>query len=152
MEFKKNELVLLSFFRRNARAALTKISRETGVPVSTVFDKLRLYERTVITKHTALLDFSRLGYQARATILLKTTPDNRQSLGIFLKCHPSINTIFRVNNGFDFFIDAIFRTVQDLDTFLEQLELSRGVVEKRIHFVIEEVVRENFLVAPEIST
>ena len=152
MEFKKNELILLSFFRRNARAALTKVSRETGVPVSTIFDKLRRYEHSVITRHAALLDFEKLGFLTRAAILLKTSPENRIRLGAYLKTTACVNMIYRVNNGYDFLIDTIFKTVQDLETFLEHLELSHGVTEKKIHHVIEEVARENYLVATESAT
>jgi len=70
-ELKGRERLLLSHFRRNARESLTTISRETRVPVSTIFDKLKHYERQFIRKHTTLVDFSKLGYMTRANVMLK---------------------------------------------------------------------------------
>lgn len=145
IELKRKELRLLSFFRHNARLALTRISRETGVPVSTIFDKLKKYENNIITKHTSLIDFSKLGYNTRATIFLKTNAPSRTELGIFLKKHPNVNNVFRVNNGFDFLIEGIFKTIKDLEKFLENIELTQEITAKEVYFVIDELSRENFM-------
>jgi len=150
MKLKRNELVLLSHFRRNARQALTKISRCTGMPVSTIFDRLRKYEGDVIVRHTALLNFQKLGYTTRAQVFLKTIPDNRILLGNFLKAYPNVNGVYRVNNGYDYLIETIFRSIQELESFLELLELERGVIDKNVYYIIDEVARENFMTAPEM--
>lgn len=150
MNLKQKELVLLSFFRKNARFALTKISRATGVPVSTIFDKLRKYEGGVIQRHTALLDFQKLGYTTRAKVFLKTNPQDREELSMFLKMHPNVNEVYRVNNGYDYLIEAIFKSIQDLEEFLESLEIERRVIGKEVYFVIGEVARESFLANPEL--
>jgi len=150
VELKRKEILLLSYFRHNARLALTKISKEIGMPVSTIFDKLKKYEETIITKHTSLLDFNKLGYATRASIFLRTPPQNRASLSSFLRGHPSVNTVYRINNGYDFMIDGIFRTVQGMEEFLEHLEIDRGVTQKSVHFVIEEVSRERFMAEPKL--
>jgi len=150
MKLKKNELVLLSYFRQNARQALTKISRSTGMPVSTIFDRLRKYEGDVILRHTSLLNFQKLGYTTRAQVFLRTTPDNRDVLGGFLKAYPNVNGVYRVNNGYDYHIEVIFRSIQELEAFLELLEIERGVTDKNVYYVINEVARESFMMAPEL--
>ncbi|HIJ01446.1 TPA: hypothetical protein HA363_02255, partial [Candidatus Woesearchaeota archaeon] len=58
----KKDVLLMSFFRNNARENLTRISRITRIPVSTIFDKLRDYEKELVKKHTTLLDFRKLGF------------------------------------------------------------------------------------------
>ncbi|MBR9703170.1 Lrp/AsnC family transcriptional regulator [Candidatus Woesearchaeota archaeon] len=145
MEIKLKERQLLAYFRKNARQTLTKISRQTGIPVSTIFDKLRKYEEEIITKHSSLLDFEKLGYMTRAQVFLRTTPENRKLLASMLSIHQNVNNVFRVNNGYDFAIEVIFRTVQELENFIEDLELERGVTEKQVFYVISEIARETFL-------
>ena len=145
MELKGSELELLGFFRRNARLALTKISKQTGVPVSTIFDKLRRYEEEIIQRHVSLIDFQKIGYSTRANIFLKTSPVHREQLGLFLKAHPSVNAAFRVNNGFDYMIEGVFRNIQELEAFMELLELEQGVVAREVYYIIAEVSREQFL-------
>jgi len=150
MELADNELRLLAFFRRNARLALTKISKQTGVPVSTIFDKLRKYEGNIIQRHVALLDFQKLGYTTRANVFVKTTPDNRLALAQYLKLHPNVNAAYRVNNGYDYLIEAIFRNIQEHEDFLENLEIEHGVTNKEVYFVIGEVSREHFMAGTEV--
>jgi len=145
MELQENELRLLAFFRRNARLALTKISKQTGVPVSTIFDKLRKYEGNIIQRHVALLDFQKLGYTTRANVFVKTTPENRMALARYLRLHPNVNAAYRVNNGYDFLVEAVFRNIQEHEEFLETLELKQGVTDKEVYFVIGEVAREHFM-------
>ena len=61
MDFcKKKDLLLMTHFRRNSRENLTQISRLTNIPVSTIFDKLREYEKGLIQRHTTLIDFRRI--------------------------------------------------------------------------------------------
>jgi DNA-binding Lrp family transcriptional regulator len=80
LELKEKEKEVLRHFRKNAREALTLISRKTNVPVSTIFDKLKRYEEQFIKKHTTLIDFQKLGYMTRANILLKANMKGREAL------------------------------------------------------------------------
>lgn len=141
---REKELLLLSHFRSNARESLTKISRQTSIPVSTIFDKLRDYEKRLIQKHTTLLDFRKLGFDIKAHLLLKAAPAARDDVQRFLVNHGRVNSVFRINNGFDFLVEAVFRDLADLDLFYEQLQV-HGVQERQEFFVLQDVVREAFM-------
>jgi len=52
----KKDLIVISYLRQNARETLTRLSRKTHIPVSTIYDKLKLHEHNLITKYTSLLD------------------------------------------------------------------------------------------------
>ena len=149
-ELKLKERVLLSHFRKNARESLTTISRRTRVPVSTIFDKLKHYERSFIKKHTTLLDFSALGYLTRANVLLKVSLEHRQPLKEFLMKHEHVNSLFKVNNGYDFLAEMVFKHIKDLEDFLEMLEGKYHVLDKTVFYVIEDICREEFMAKPEL--
>ena len=149
-ELKEKERLLLSHFRRNARESLTSISRETRMPVSTIFDKLKHYERQFIRKHTTLVDFSKLGYLTRADVLLKVAVEHREPLKAYLLKHESVNSLFKINNGYDFLAEMVFRHLKDLEDFLEQLEQRYKVMEKAVFYVIEEICREEFMAKPDM--
>jgi len=137
--------LLLSFLRSNGRESLTSLSKKTKIPVSTIFDRLRLYEQEVICKHTALLDFSKLGYTAKAKILLKVKKEEREELAKFLKSRKEINSADKINNGYDFILEGIFTNVKGLHQFMEDLEENFKLEEKQIFFIIDELLKENFL-------
>ena len=77
---KQTDLRILAHLRNNARASITGISRKTGIPVSTIFDRIRVYENQLVHKFTALIDFSKLGFNVRANIFLKVELGNRSAI------------------------------------------------------------------------
>ncbi len=142
---KEKDLRVLGHFRNNSRTSLTKLSRDTNVPVSTIYDKLKEYEKNnLISKHTSLIDFKQLGYNVRAKILIRAHKDKKDSLQRFLVKHKNVNNVFRISNGYDFLIETIFRGLEELDKFTRQLE-DFDFQEKQEFFVMEDLKREEFL-------
>ena len=140
----KKDLLLMAYFRNNARENLTKISRMTHIPVSTIFDRLREYENGLISKHTTLVDFKKLGFDIKMHILFKVARQSREEFKEFLLKNQNINSVFRVNNGYDFLVEAIFRDMENLQNFMESTD--RFIIEdKQELFVLEDVKREGFL-------
>jgi DNA-binding Lrp family transcriptional regulator len=133
---------VIAWLRRDGRVRLTKIARKTGIPVSTVFNWV--HGKTLgITRFSALLDFEAIGCTARATMLFKA--ENRERLRNFLLRSPEVNSLVRVNNGYDFMADCVFRDMRELELFVDALERAHGVRKKEVHYVIEELKREEFM-------
>ncbi len=143
------ELAILANLRETGRETLTNMSKKTLIPVSTIFEKLRLYEHYIIKRHTCLLDFTQLGYNTRASILLRVARDDRDPMKKFLQTHKSINSFSKINNGYDFMIEAIFREVKDVEEFVEHLETAYKIEAKEIHYIIDDFKREDFLSHPD---
>jgi len=141
---KKKELLLLSCLRSNARDTLTNISKKINMPISTIFDKLKEYEKSFICKHTTLMDFKQLGFDIRIHLLLKVNRDKRSSFENFVMNAPSVNNVYRINNLYDYFVEAIFKNISDFQVFADSVE-SFGVTDIAEHFVVEELKRESFM-------
>jgi len=141
----KKNLALLSQLRTNSRARLTEMSRTTGIPVSTIHDRLKAGFEGTVTKMTALLDFRSLGYTARATIILKVDKDHRGAVSGFLSASPPVNNLFKINNGYDFMVEGVFLTLVDLENFIEDLEDRFAIRDKQVYYIIDEIEREKFL-------
>jgi hypothetical protein len=92
------------------------------------------------------LDFSRLGYNCRATIMLKANRDERDALLNYLKVHPAINNLFKINNGFDLLGEAIFENVKELEEFVEDLDKKFKIEDRKTHYIIDDLKREEFMV------
>nr|MCK4929862.1 Lrp/AsnC family transcriptional regulator [Nanoarchaeota archaeon] len=147
---KKSDILLLTFLRQDSRQTLTRISKKTRIPISTLYDKLKQHEKSLILKHTTLIDFSKLGYNSRAKIMLSTPREERSKLRSFLREHSSINSLFKINNGYDFLAEGVFENVKELEDFMEMLEEKFSLQEKKVFYVIEDVKRESFLARPEL--
>ena len=144
----KKDLLIISYLRNNARMPLTKMSRKTQIPVSTIFDRLKLNEEDLILKHTSLLNFPKLGYNVRANITLKVDREDKETLKEFLIKNQSINSVYKINNGFDFMVEGIFRQIKDMEDFIDKLEDRFKIQDKRFFFIIEDLKREAFMSNP----
>lgn len=140
----KKDLLLISHLRKNARTPMTKISKQTNIPVSTIFDKLREYDKDLITKNTCLLNFRTLGYDVKAHLLFKVGKEARAAFLSFLQTSTHTNSIFRVNNGYDYLVEAVFKNLQELQEFYEQTD-NYGLEAKQEYFILEDLAREQFM-------
>lgn len=140
----RKDLLLMSYFRKNSRENLTRISRQTQIPVSTIFDKLRIFEKNLIRRYTALIDFKKVGFDIKIHMLFKLEKEKKEEFKNFLLKNFNVNSIFKVNNGFDFLIEGIFKDMDDLNKFIEQLDQFK-IINRQELFILEDIKREAFL-------
>lgn len=140
----KKDIILMTFLRKNSRENLTKISRLTAIPISTIFDKVKEFEKELIRKHTSLIDFKKIGFDIKVNMLFKVARDSRDEFKEFLIKNENINSVFKVNNGFDFLVEAIFRNMNDMQRFNESIERF-NIEAKQEMFILEDIKREEFL-------
>lgn len=147
--FKDKELLLLSSLRRNSRATLTELSKSIGIPISTIHEKLKHRTQSVIKKNTCMLDYSKLGFNTIATMLLKVKKEEKDSVAEYLKGHFNVNSIYKINSDYDFMIEVIFTNIKDMEDFVEDLEDRFRIRGKQVFYIIDEIAKEQFLDSPE---
>ncbi|MFQ5620656.1 MAG: Lrp/AsnC family transcriptional regulator [Candidatus Nanoarchaeia archaeon] len=143
----KKEAVLLNYLRVNGRVQLTKLSRKTGVPISTLHDRLK--KSPNIRKITALLHFGRLGFSAKAYVLVRANRRYRDDLAVYLKEHFHVNNLYKINNGFDYLLECVFKDMRALEDFIEELDTRFKVRSANVHYIIHDMKREGFLADPD---
>ncbi|MBT4174215.1 Lrp/AsnC family transcriptional regulator [archaeon] len=141
----KEKLLILSLLRENARTPLTKISKKTRVPISTLHEIVKNDMKGMIQKTTILLDYDKMGYSARANMLIKVKKDKRVSLKNYLKKLPHTNNIQSISNGYDFMAEFIFRDFKKMELFFEELEDKFEILDKKKFYIMEEIKREGFV-------
>lgn len=147
-KMKQKDLLMLAHLRNNARMSLTNISKRTKIPVSTLFDRLKANEDGIIKKYTSLIDFSKLGYHTRANIAFRVEREDKEALKDCLIKSDFVNSIYKINNGYDFMVEGVFKQVKDMHNFIENLESKFKIVDKKMFFIIEDLKRENFMSNP----
>ena len=140
----KSDLLMLSCLRKDSRIKLTTLSRKTGMPISTVYERLKMFRASGLIRLTTLTDFKRLGFSTRVMIAFKVDRDIRGNVAEYLGGHRNINSILRINNGYTFMMDGIFRDMYRSEDFLEDLEERFNIKKKMVFYVIDEVERERF--------
>ena len=146
----QKDLKIIAHLRKDARIPLTRLSRKTKIPVSTIFDRLKAKEKDVIIKHTSLLDFNKLGFHTRANIAIRVEREDKDKIKEHLIKHEAINSVCRINNGYDYMIEGIFKQIKDMEEFLDVLENKFRILDKKTFFIIEDLKKEEFMADPQI--
>ena len=144
----RKDLVIITHLRENCRKTLTEMSKHSRIPISTIYEKLKRNQEGIIRKHTCLVDFTKLGFNTRAKIVLQANINHRQGLLEFLLKHHNINSVYKINNGYDYLIEGIFRNMRDLEDFLETLQIKFKVKKQETYFIIDDLKREAFMSDP----
>lgn len=139
---KESDLKIMSALRQDARQTLTKISEKTGIPISTIYDRIKTHENGVIKKHTSILDFPKIGYNIRLNVFARA--NNREKFLEFISRNKNVNSVFRIDGEYDYMIDCIFKDMKQMKSFLEELERA-GVENHKVNYIIDEIIRENFM-------
>ena len=140
-----NDLRIVSHLRENSRMSLTQLSKSTGIPVSTIFERMKRNANNIIRKNTCLIDFSKVGMNTRAKIALKVSPDERVLVREFLEKNKNVNSLYKINNGYDYMLDVVFKNMKELEDFLELVDDKFKIKSKHVFYVIEEITQEKFL-------
>ncbi len=145
----EKDMLIMAYLRKNSRIKLTKMSRLTKLPVSTIFDRIRCHEGELIKAHICLLDFAKLGFHTRANIMFRVHKKDKQAMRDCLENSQNVNSIYKINNGFDFLVEVVFRNISDLEEFMEGLDEKFDIKAKEIHYIIDDIKRESFMSNPD---
>lgn len=143
-------LLIMSMLRQNARESLTKMSKRTNIPISTIYDKIKNNEKDMIKKHTSIIDFSKLGFHTRLSLSLKVSKNKRDELRHYLLKHQNVNTIYKINHGYDFWTECIFRNIKEMEEFREEIE-EKFKAKTETHYIIDDIKREGFMADPDLA-
>ena len=140
------DVKILLHLRKNSRKPVAEISKEIGVPEATIHSRISGYERnSLIKKYTCLLDLKKLGYLVKTTIAIKLDKSQRQGFMDFILENDNINSASKINGGYDFIIETVFRDMLELHNFLEGMNEKFSINEKHVFHMIEDIKNEEFL-------
>ena len=141
----QKDKLIFSHLRKNARINLTDISKKTGIPTSTIYDRVRHNEKIIVKKHVTLLDFAKLGFNAKANIAVKVAKHDQKKLLEYLKLHSNVNSLYRINYGYDFMFEVLYPDIVKVEDFVTELENSFTIEKRHIFNIIEDIKREEFM-------
>ena len=143
----KKDYILLTALRANARQTLTQISKRTRIPISTLHERLKMQEKTMIHRFATLVDFTKLGFHTKVHLQLKSNPQEKERLRSYLELHKHVNCLYKIAHGFDFFVEAVFERVAEVELFIETLEKEFSLQDYSTQYITKDIKREGFLAA-----
>jgi len=142
---KQQELQIVRAFRCNARESLTTASRRLNIPVSTIYDRLRKMQGSIIDRHVSLLNFKQMGYDVHVQLAFSIPVGAREALISYLKTHPNINSLYRTTSAADFIIEVVCKDLLAYNTLVELLEREYGITDRKEFYIVDKIRRESFM-------
>jgi len=145
----KKDAKIIAHLRNNARKKITRISKDIDVPVTTIYDKIRVHNQKFVQRYASLLDFPKLGLHAKALVSIKVDANARDELQRYLLDHPNVNSLSRIGYAYDLLAEVVFNDAGEIKDFTENIEQKFGISEIQVLNVIDELKKEAFLTKPE---
>ncbi|MCI5867012.1 MAG: Lrp/AsnC family transcriptional regulator [Methanosphaera sp.] len=133
---------ILELLSDDGRKSYRKISRELGVSVGTVHNRVdKLTKHGIITKFVPVINHEKLGYNLTAIIGLEIKGGTVDFLVENDVYQDNILAVYGVTGQFDGMVIAKFRNTKELDIFIKQL-LNEETVIKTYTQTVLDIVKE----------
>ena len=118
----EKDFAIIDELKKNARLSEKKIAKRTGIPMTTVHNRIKkLMELGIIEAYTIRLNHKKLGTPLTAYVLLKTLlgVDQKEML-IQISKMPSIYEVAMVTGEFDILFKVKIKTMEELNKIVVQ--------------------------------
>jgi DNA-binding Lrp family transcriptional regulator len=137
MKLDEKNIVLLNELQKNCRQSLKKLSRKTGMSITTVYERMKKLEREgVIKGYKAILDPDKTGNEAIAFILVRMeyfhTPDmeplSQREVAKKIAQIPGVMEVHIIAGVWDMLVKARGKTIKDIGNLvIDRLRKIRGI-------------------------
>jgi len=138
------DLEILSELISNARVSYRSLANKLGVSVSTIHNRVeKLIKLGIIKGFTAIVDYSKLGYDVTAVILAKVDGKHLIEVEREIAKHPNVCSVYDITGEFDVAIIAKFHNISELNKFIKSILLHPHIQRTNTSIVFN-VVKEDF--------
>jgi len=153
MSLDSGDVKILRIVQENCRLTARQISDMTGLPVTTVFAKIKRAERLGLVKgYNAVLDASKLGASTTAFIFASFAYENEERAASQRKVakeiggFPEVQEVHIISGEWDILIKVKVRDVDSVGKFVvDKLRLIRGI-EKTLTCLVFESEKESTVI------
>jgi Lrp/AsnC family transcriptional regulator for asnA, asnC and gidA len=133
-ELDEKDLAILDQLKKNAKLSEQKLARKTGIPMTTVHNRIKkLRESGVIKRYAIEVDYAKLGRPIIAYVLVKAMPgvDQKILLDQIAKL-PHVREAAMITGEFDIFFKVQVASMEELNSVVVQkLRKQKAVGETR---------------------
>ncbi|QLJ52773.1 MAG: Transcriptional regulator, AsnC family [Candidatus Fermentimicrarchaeum limneticum] len=145
----EEDLLLLEMLQTDCRKSLKEIAKKAGMPMSTVHEKIKRFEKTgLIKSYRALLDEKKLGFDVTAFIMASTEylggdKNFQRKLGEKVASLPNVLGVHTVSGDWDLIIKVKFKGVQQLGKFVNESVRTIPGIDKTMTMVSIDEIKED---------
>ncbi|MCL4343103.1 MAG: Lrp/AsnC family transcriptional regulator [Candidatus Thermoplasmatota archaeon] len=128
----QKDFSLIDYLRRDGRGKIGDISKSTGIPRATVFERIsKLTGLGIIKNFTVSLDYEKLGLPVMAYVMLSYDSESGVNQNILCESLAQMDNIIGVSilsGEWDIIVLTVQKSIRDLSTFvLDKLRNMKGI-------------------------
>jgi Lrp/AsnC family leucine-responsive transcriptional regulator len=135
------DMTILEALQDNARLGVKQIARKTGIPITTVFNRIKNLEKNGIIKgYTAIIDKKKMGKEIEAFILINiayTSKLHQDDFSGELRALPEVDECYIISGATNVLIKVSTRDIDTLNEFIIQNLKKRGVENISTYIIIK---------------
>ena len=140
MELNEKDLKIIQALKENARLGVKDIARKTGIPITTVFNRIRSLEKDgIIEGYSVIIDRKKLGKDIQAFILVNiayTSKINPDDFSRELLQLPEVEDCYVISGATNILIKVSTKDIDDLNDFIITNLKKRGIENTTTYIII----------------
>jgi Lrp/AsnC family transcriptional regulator, regulator for asnA, asnC and gidA len=138
------DVEILRALQSDARSSYRDIARQLKISVGTVHSRVKkLEEAKVIRGFSVDIDYSKLGYDITALILLQAKGKHLRDVETKISKFPNVCLVYDITGDFDIALVVKFSTSSLMDKFIKEV-LAMDFVERAVTSMVLNSVKENY--------
>jgi DNA-binding Lrp family transcriptional regulator len=138
------DIEILRALQADARSSYRDIARKLKISVGTVHSRVKkMEEARVIRGFSVDIDYSKLGYDITALILLQAKGKHLRDVETKLSRIANVCLVYDITGDFDIALVGKFSTPSLMDKFIKEV-LAMDFVERAVTSIVLNSVKENY--------
>ena len=135
---------ICNILTENSRISISSISKKTGIPNSTISNRIhKLEEKKIIKQYTTILDHEKIGINITAMIIIQTETEKHENVEKQLPKLEEVTQVYSISGEYDVLIKVEARNLEELNEIINsKIRTIDGIEELRELIVMEELKNE----------
>lgn len=135
---------ICNILTENSRISISSISKKTGIPNSTISNRIhKLEEKKIIKQYTTILDHEKIGINITAMIIIQTETEKHENVEKQLPKLEEVTHVYSISGEYDVLIKVEARNLEELNEIINsKIRTIDGIEELRELIVMEELKNE----------
>lgn len=137
---------ILNVLSNNARTSISAISKKTGIPNSTISNRIhKLEENNTIEQYTAILNPEKIGVNITAIIIIQTETEKHENVEKELPKLEQVSQVYSISGEYDILIKVWAKSLEELNEIINsQIRTIDGIEELR-ELIVMEILKDEAL-------
>ena len=140
----ENDKKILTELISNSRMPISKISSKTGIPDSTVSNRIKKLENNnIIEQYTTIINPEAIGIKVIAMIIIQTETEKHENVEIELPKLDKVSQVYSISGEYDILIKVWAHTLEELNDIVNsEIRTIDGIEELRELIIMEKLKEE----------